>query len=132
MASSDITVIPTGGSTPVDLADLAASVQTLVGLELVRTVAAARVQYATSLNTYISKQTGMIETLNFYFDGSSTALTPDGGALAPAAQTVPDGLYALGWSSSLLSSALKTSGDHTVLIKAMTSNTQATFTYTVP
>lgn len=129
MAAAGITVIPTGGSVPIDLADLAQTVANLQAALPAPVIQGYLASYSLGhVQLFLLKQTRMIETPSFFFDGSSTALTPDTGPLgAVFIGDVPDGLFPYGWSGSAQSS-----GSHSILITTSATNATTTVSYTVP
>lgn len=123
MQSADITVIPTGGSTPVDLADLAAAVQALQASVHAAAIKiwASPYYYAPgdSLSMNVAKQTGVIENLDITIDGNPATTNT-------AVTDMPDGLY-----SYTFSSVPSTPGTHTVQIQGATSGATVSATYSV-
>jgi hypothetical protein len=120
-ASADITVIPTGSATPVDLADLAAtvaalqtSVTALLAVAVVPTIVLTEV-YAGHAG--LSKATVKIETVILYYDSdvSSPIMT---------LTDFPDGLY--GWGLPIPSP-----GSHTITATGLTSGATVTVPFTV-
>lgn len=129
MAAADITIIPTGGSVPIDLADLAQTVADLQAAIPAPVIQGYLVTYSLGhVQLFLLKQTRMIETPSFFFDGSGTALTPDSGPLgAVYIGDVPDGLFGYGWSGGA-----QASGSHSILITTSVTNVNTTVSYTVP
>jgi hypothetical protein len=117
MASADITVIPTGGSTPVDLADLAAKVVALPSPTLA--IPTGSHYYSGQFLMFLSKQTGVIEDVVFTID--ATVVTVQGWIGAS-----PDGLYDME-----LRLAPGTTGTHTVECVAQVTGATVSVTYTI-
>lgn len=122
-ANADITVIPTGGVTPVDLADLAATVIALPTFHAPQ----VRMNIPLSYNALggvvdfgLAKQTSVIETLSYTIDGS--AYSPVGGS----AFLFPDGFYGISFTTFPTAS-----GVHTVVVTGDTSGATDSAAYTV-
>jgi hypothetical protein len=116
MASADITVIPTGGDTPVDLADLAAAVAALQAAALVPTIVISHLFVSSLVEVGVAKATYVIETVNVYFDSDPTPVF--------VYTTLPDGLYGQGV-------AIPAPGNHTVTVTGATSGATVTGDFTV-
>lgn len=116
-ASADITVIPTGGMTPINLADLAAAVLAVPPPQL--TAVCAYHSGSSSLDLNVKKQTGWIEESVTTIDGNPFSVTGFTGVAV-------DGAYG-GSVASVPSSA----GEHVVLITLSISGKTATTSYTI-
>lgn len=117
-ASSDITVIPTGGSTPVNLADIAASVLAIRAPEILL-VSATYDSGSNEVDFYIAKQTGAIETLSFTVNGTAVAAT----ALVT---NLPDGSYGRG-----VAPVPSTPGTYTLAVLCSVTGATGSTSYTV-
>lgn len=122
-ATADITVVPTGGSVPVDLADIAARVATIPTPTLIFWPPAGPMVFSSGADHVVftlAKQSGGLEDFAFTID--STPFTPTGTAYT----YLPDGIY--GYT---LNSVPNTSGMHTVAITCSSTGANCSGTYTV-
>jgi hypothetical protein len=123
VSSADITVVPTGGSSAIDLADLAAAVLALQAAAHSPQIAIwAGASYSSGGDSFfmnVAKQTGVIENLDITIDGSPVTT-------GTAVADLPDGLY--GYTLNSVPSA---PGTHTVEVTGETSGATTSTTYTV-
>jgi hypothetical protein len=120
-ASADITVIPTGGMTPVDLADLAAAILALPAPEILCAFCTYSAGSPPSLQISVIKQTGRIENLTATIDSTGYSFRgTDGTNLADG--TTP-GFH--------IDSPPSSSGSHTVVLTMSVSGANVTTNYTV-
>jgi hypothetical protein len=117
MASADVTVIPTGGSTAVDLADLAAKVQALPSPDV--RIRSTYYDGSGTLYTTIVKQTGIIEDFTLTIDSNPVTTSE-------ATTILPDGWYNINCTSVPTSS-----GTHTFKIVTSVTAITKTATYTI-
>jgi hypothetical protein len=122
-ASADITVIPTGSGTPVDLADIAAAAMAVPAPQILIWPGSASIAGVSTLGLVYAKQTHVIENCTCVIDG-----TDDVTSTANQLQSnVPDGLYNISYGP-----VPSTTGTHTVVIAGVTSGASNSTTYTIP
>ena len=117
MPSADITVIPTGGSTAIDLADLAATVKALPSPQLVINNSA----YEGGGTFYVNvvKQTGFLESFTLTIDSSPVTT-------GTATSNITDG-----WWGYSCTSVPTSTGTHTFKVVTSITALTATATYTI-
>jgi hypothetical protein len=119
-ASADITVIPTGGVTAIDLADIAASIEKIPTPAVLFWLPLSYSSGGDSVSFNVAKQTGNIEDFLFQIDG--TTFNP----VSQSYTHLPDGLW-----SYILHSVPNTSGSHTVQVTCSVTGATDSATYSV-